>query len=87
MKITENGACRCIASKIQEIRGGNRLMARNDLNMNVTFYRRDEPEKKIGTVQMNGGCDFSLLDAGIAAAIALLMLNLLGAIASVLRRI
>lgn len=87
MKITDNGACRCIASKIREFRGGNRLMARNDLNMNVTFYRRDQPETKVGTVQVNGGCDFSLADAGIVCALTLLALHLFGAIASVLRRL
>lgn len=87
MKITDGGACCRIASKIKEIRGGNRLMANHDLNMTVTFYRRDEPDTKVGVVKMNGGCDFSLLDAGIAVGILLLCTSILGAVRSVLRRI
>jgi len=87
LNVNDKCACETIAAKIKEIRGGNRLMASNDVNMTVNFYRRNEPEKKCGTLKLSGLFDFSLLDAGIVLGAAGLMLHILGAVARVLRRI
>lgn len=87
LNVNDKCACEAIAAKIKEIRGGNRLMASNDVNLSVNFYRRDEPEKRCGTLKVNGLFDFSLLDAGIVLGAAALMLHILGAIARVIRRI
>lgn len=87
LNLTDEGACETIADKIKKIRGGNRLMAAHDVNTTVHFYRRDEPEKKCGTLKLNGVFDFSLLDAGIALGAVILLMNILGAIASFIRRI
>jgi len=87
MNIKEENACCRIADGIKKIRGGNRLMASHDLDLNVTFYRRDEPEKKVGTLKLGGVFDFSLLDAGIVLGIAMLMGSILSSVISVIRRI
>ena len=87
MNITDHGACKCIASKIKEIRNGNRLMVSDDMNITMTFYRRNDPDKKCGVIKMNGCYDFSLLDAGIVLGVAALAMSILGAVVSVLRRI
>jgi len=87
VNINDKCACENIVSKIKEIRGGNRLMASNDVNLTMNFYRRNDPEKKCGVLKLNGVFDFSLLDAGIALGAAVLMMNILGSIVSLLRRI
>ena len=48
MKLTDNGACRLIADKIQQFRHGNRLMVNEDVNVTMTFFRRENPEKQCG---------------------------------------
>lgn len=87
MKLTENGACRCIAEKIQEFRHGNRLMVNDDVNVTMTFYRKNEPEKQCGVAKVSGSLDFSLFDAALFAAIGMIVASTLCAIKSFLRRI
>ncbi|MBE6560606.1 MAG: hypothetical protein E7662_05730 [Ruminococcaceae bacterium] len=87
MNITDKNVCAEIVDKIKEIRGGNRLMASNDVNLAFRFYRRDNPDKQCGVMKINGVFDFSLLDAGIALGTAALMLHILGGIARVLRKL
>ncbi len=65
MNIGECGACRAIADKIKEIRNGNRLMVSDDVNVTMTFYKREQPETKCGVVKINGALDFSLFDAAL----------------------
>lgn len=86
MNITDKNVCAEIASRIKEIRAGNRLMASNDVNLAFRFYRRDDPQKQCGLMKINGVFDFSLLDAGIVLGASALMLHILGGIARVLRR-
>ncbi|MBO5649177.1 MAG: hypothetical protein J6S76_04625 [Clostridia bacterium] len=87
MNIKDQNACACIASKIKEIRQGNRLMLNDDVNITMNLYRRDTPDKRCGVVKINGNLDFSLLDAAMAAAAGFVVLRILGAITSFLRRI
>ena len=87
MNLKDNGVCRCVASKIKEIRSGDRMMVNDDVNVTMTFYKKNEPDKKCGVAKVNGSCDFSLLDAAVAAAAAALVLSLFGAVASILRKI
>ena len=87
MKLTDNGACRLIADKIQQFRNGNRLMVNEDVNVNMTFYRKNEPEKQCGVAKVSGSLDFSLFDAAIFAAIGMIAVSILCAIKSFLRRI
>lgn len=86
LNIQDEDACCRIAEKIKKIRGGNRMMLSNDVNTTLTFYRRDNPDKKCGVMKISGVLDFSLLDLGIALGAFLLMSNILGAIVSFLRR-
>lgn len=86
LNIQDEDACCRIAEKIKAIRSGNRLMAQNDMNLSLTFYRRDNPDKKCGVLKLNGVYDFSLLDLGIALGAVILMGNILGTIVSLLRR-
>ena len=87
MNIKDQNVCAVLADKIKEIRGGNRLMASNDVNLAFRFYRRDDPEKQCGVMKINGVFDFSLLDAGIVLGVSMLMLHILGGIARVLRKL
>ena len=86
MNLGDEGTCEKVAKKIKEIRGGNRLMAANDMNVTLSFYRRDTPEKKCGVLKLSGVYDFSLLDAGIALGAAVLLCNILGTVVSLIRR-
>lgn len=86
MNIQDEDACCRIAETIKKIRAGNRMMIANDMNLSLTFYRRDEPDKKCGVLKLNGVYDFSLVDLGIALGTLVLLGNILGAIASLLRR-
>ena len=86
MKLTDNGACCLIAEKIREFRHGNRLMVHDDVNVTMTFYRKDNPEKQCGVAKINGSLDFSLFDAALFAAIGMVVASLLCAIKSFLRR-
>ena len=87
MKLTDNGACRCIAVKIQEFRHGNRLMVNDDVYVTLTFYRKNEPEEQCGVAKVSGSLDFSLFDAALFAAIGMIVASTLCAIKSFLRRI
>ncbi len=87
LQIQNPGTAAKLAQKLREIRGGNRLMASNDVGLSVTFYRRDQPEKKCGTMKLSGVFDYSLLDFGIALGAMMLMMQILGAVVRVLRRI
>ncbi len=86
MNLKENGTCCVIAKKLNEIRRGNRMMVNDDVNLTMTFYKRDNPESKCGVVKVSGGFDFSLLDAGIFLAAATLVLSVLSAVRSFFRR-
>lgn len=77
MNLKDMGACRAIASKIKEIKNGNRLMAQNDVNLTVTLHRRDEPETKCGVVKINGSFGFSLFDAAVRLLAAIAVLRVL----------
>ena len=87
MKLTDNGACRMIAEKIQQFRSGNRLMVNEDVNVTMNFFRREEPEKQCGVAKISGSLDFSLFDAALFAAIGIVVASVLCAIKSFLRRI
>ena len=78
MNITEKEAPRSLAEKVKSFRNGNRVMVQDDMNVKMTFFRRDTPEKKIGTLGVNGSCNLL-----IAATV---VLSVLRAIRSVLRR-
>ena len=81
----EDAPCR-IAEKIKKLRAGNRLMVGNDVNLNLTFFRRDNPAQKCGTLNLDGGFDFSLLDFGIVLGTVILMGSILSSIARFIRR-
>ena len=87
MKLTDNGACRLIADKIQQFRHGNRLMVNEDVNVTMTFFRRENPGKQCGIAKINGSLDFSLFDAALFAAVGMIAVSILCAIKSFLRRI
>ena len=80
MNIKDNGAACAIADKIKEIRGGNRMMVGEDVNLTMHFYRRNEPEKKCGVVKVNGDLRFSLLDAGLCLAAAAVIFRFIRAV-------
>lgn len=86
MNIKENGACRAIAKKIKEIRRGNRLMVCDDVNVTMTFYKREQPEKKCGVVKINGALDFSLFDAALYIAAAAAVWCVLSTVRSFFRK-
>lgn len=85
MHIEDEGACKKIADKIKKIRAGNRLMASQDMNVSLSFYHREQPEKRCGVLKLNGAFDFSILDVGIALGAICLMGHILGAVASFFR--
>lgn len=87
MKLTDNGTVCYIAEKIREFRHGNRLMVNEDVNVNMTFHRRNEPEKVCGVAKISGSLDFSLFDAAIFAAVGMVAVSVLCTVKSILRRI
>ena len=86
IRITEKDACRSIAQAIRDLRGGNRMTVNNDVNLTMTLYRKNEPDKKCGTAKLNGSFAFTLLDAAFAAGIAAVILSVIGAFKAIFRR-
>lgn len=85
MNIKDSGTCCAIAKKIGEIRRGNRLMVCDDVNVTMTFYKREEPEKKCGVVKINGALDFSLFDAALYIAAAAAVCSVIRAVRCIFR--
>ncbi len=86
MNLKDNGTVCAIVKKLNEIRRGNRMMVNNDVNTTMTFFRKDEPEKSVGVVKINGACDFSLLDAGIVLLAVAMLYKLLSAFCCLFKR-
>ncbi len=86
IRITEKDACRSVAQAIRDLRGGNRMTVNNDVNLTMTLYRREEPDKQCGTAKLSGSFAFSLLDAALVVGAAAVVLSVLGAIKAIFRR-
>ena len=86
MNIQESGAVCAIANKIQKIRSGNRMIAGNDVNLTMNFYRRRDPEKKCGTLKIGGNFSFSLFDAAVCVLAAITVLRTVRAVKHLIRK-
>lgn len=86
MNIKESGTVCAIANKIQKIRGGNRMMVGDDVNLTMHFYRKDEPEKKCGTLKIGGNFSFSLFDAAVCLLAAVTVMRTVCAVKRMIRR-
>ncbi len=86
MNITENGTVCAIADKIRTLRAGNRMIVADDVNLTMNFYRRNEPEKKCGTLKIGGNFSFSLLDAAVCLLAAMTVMRIVRTAKRILRK-
>lgn len=89
MKITDEGAPRAIADALKKRVSliSRKTMTDSDVNVNVNFYKKDDPGKKIGVARLNGSLDLSLPEAAAIGACGLVLLGVLGTIRHAIRKL
>lgn len=89
MKITDEDAAGRIARALRKRVNAypRQTMVNDDVNVAMSFYRKDDPGTKCGEAHISGSLDMSLKDAALFSACGMVLLGILGGIRYAFRKL